>query len=620
MAMSNVTISILDATGKSVVSKSTVPASGLYGPITLTGTGPFRLWACGNAADKTTCLFSVTQTGGTTNLTPLTSAIVLLASGAVPTSPMSGAVVGLDSNAVAAAQTQLQTALAPAFSDAGLASSTDLITSALNAGSRTGYDRLLDDLNVSFGQDASPYVQIDARLGSGSLTLSSSGSAGQITIDPAAASLDLSGITTLFNSMNTAVATTTAATDACDAAMPALTAPNAHMKVAGISFTGTDVATGICGYIGPKVGGGLLSDGTFNYGTKLPSPQLGRCDFSGVSGSSAVCHISMVAQTPTGALIPFALNQAVAWQGGSNWLFLGDMQPFPTSADARAQRLRRVDGGNQVDSYARGIGVKISTLSLAACASVSQRDQNGNDVLLAYYKPVSGAENLSVWNVDAVNNQVSLDPTTGALRGADDSWIPLPDGTAGDATIRNFNAGGHAVKVSLFGDSACSTPLTPVPTGGADIFSVDLPGLPPLSVALPNLPWPTLATASATTLGSLQAAAGAKPTYTANWTFSGQQPGMSNAQLCTDSLCSTPSALIGSLAVAPGALTAAVPIVVGSTAIVATDFKQLRLNARGNDGLLLSADFQSCSTASAGSGCAVSVPLRQAAKAKTRLR
>ena len=593
--MNGVTLSILDATGKSVLTNSTVPANGAYGPITLTGTGPFRLVACGNAADKYTCLYSVTQSGGTADITPLSSAVVLLASGAVPTSPMSGAVQGLSATAVAAAQAQLQAAIGPALADAGLNSTTDLITSTLTAGSRSGYDRLLDDLGVTLGQDTTPFIEMDVRLGTGALNVSAAGTSGQIAIDPGASALNLSGIETLFASMTAAMATT----GACDAGMPALVAPNAHMTVGGVNFTGAGVATGVCGQMG------ILSDGTFTFGTKLLSPQLGHCDFSGVSGSSAVCKVSMIGQTAKGTLIPYALNQAVAWQG-SNWLFLGDMQPFPASADARAQRLRRVDG-TQVDSYLRAIGVSISVASGAQCASVSQKDLNGNDSLMAYYKPVSGATNLSLWMVDSVTNQVSLDPTTGATRGLDDRWIPLPSGSAGDAMVRNFNASGHAVKVSLFSDGLCTTPLTP--SGGAAVFSLDLPGVPALTAALPGLPWPALATASATTLTSMKGAAAGKISYSPSWTFASTLLGMSTAQLCTDSLCNTKS-IIGSLAVTPSALTAAISATVGSTAIAATDFKQLRLIGRNGDGVQLNADFQSCSTVTSGTACAVSTPLR----------
>ncbi len=612
MLMNNVTLTILDATGANITISAPAapkPTTGAFGPVTLTGTGPYRLAACGYAVDKYTCLYSVTQTGGTANITPLTSAIVLLASGALPTTPMSGAVTGLGATAVAAAQTQLQTALASAYTDAGLASNADLLTSTLTAGSRAGYDRLLDDLGVSLGQDASPFVQIDARLGSGSVTLSPTGTSGSISIPTGSSSMVLSGIDTLFTAMSAAMATSAA----CDAGMSAQMAPNAHLTLANISFTGTDAATGICAVLGPKTGGGLLSDGTFDYGTKLLSPQLGRCDFSGVSGSSAICHVSMIAQTKTGQLIPFALNQAVAWQGGSSWLFLGDMQPFPASADARVQRLRRVDGGTQVDSYLRGIGVSISTAFGAQCASVSQTDSTGADVLLAYYMAVPGAANLSVWNVDAVNNQVSLDPTTGATRGSDDRWIPLPDGSAGDAIVRNFNTGGHAVKVSLFSDSACTAPLTP--TGGSSVFSLDLPGVPPLAAALPALNWPSLTTASATALSALKGAAGAKLTYSPNWTLPSPPPSMSLAQVCTDSLCNS-TAIIGSVAVIPSATTGVVAPTVGSTALAVGDFKQLRLNARGVDGLLLDADFQSCPAVTGGSACLVSAPLRQTLRAK----
>ncbi|WP_144006672.1 hypothetical protein [Pelomonas sp. KK5] len=598
--MSNVTLSILDATGKSMASNTSVPASGSYGPIALaSGTGPFRLAACGYAVDRYTCLYSVTQSGGTAQITPLTSAVVLLASGVNPSSPMSGAVTGLSATAVAAAQGQLQTALAPALADAGLASNADLLTTALTAGSRSGYDRLLDSVAVTVGQDGSPYVQLESRMGGGIVTLTGTGVGGELTIDAGAAGVTLAGISTLFTQMTAAMASASA----CSANMPGLMAPNARMNLANIAFTGADIGAGLCNVIGT----GIFSDGTYKYGTKLLAPQLGRCDFS---GSTPVCRVSMVAQTPAGALLTFAQNQSVAWQGNGTWLFYGDAQPFPTSAEVRVQRLRRVDGGAQVDSYLRSIGVGISTLSGALCARVTQADPNGGDVTLAYMKPGTGSTNLSIWTVDAVNGQLSGDPTTGAIRGNDDRWIPLPDGSDGDALVRNF-AVGHSLKVALYSDDSCSTP--------ASTFSLDLAAVPPLSTALASQPWPSLATASATALAGLKGAAAAKVNLSASWTLPSPPPALSTAQLCTDSLCNTGS-ILATLPVAPGALTAALSATLGSTALDASSFKQLRLNARNGDGLLLQADFQSCTTAAPGSACAVSLPLRQGMRVQNRRR
>ena len=65
----------------------------------------------------------------------------------------------------------------------------------------------------------------------------------------------------------------------------------------------------------------------------------------------------------------------------------------------------------------------------------------------------------------------------------------MPDGTEGDAVIRNSCRGGRTVRVDLFADTACTTPLT---VGGRSGFDLDVDGVPPVWAALPTL-WPELA-------------------------------------------------------------------------------------------------------------------------------
>lgn len=53
LAFSSATVRVLDPTGKAIATDKPVMAtSGAYGPITLTGTGPSRVEACGTVADK----------------------------------------------------------------------------------------------------------------------------------------------------------------------------------------------------------------------------------------------------------------------------------------------------------------------------------------------------------------------------------------------------------------------------------------------------------------------------------------------------------------------------------------------------------------------------------------
>ena len=163
---------VLDATGATVVADVAIAADGTYPAITLTGTAPWRLEACGYTGANYRCLYSVAQAAGTANVTPLTSAIMLLASGQAPESLMTGSASGLSATAVAAAQDTLRTSLAPVLGDAGVGASLDLVTGALAAGSRTGYDRVLDAVGVSTGTDTRPFVQIVPRLAAATSTWS----------------------------------------------------------------------------------------------------------------------------------------------------------------------------------------------------------------------------------------------------------------------------------------------------------------------------------------------------------------------------------------------------------------------------------------------------------------
>jgi hypothetical protein len=196
-----------------------------------------------------------------------------------------------------------------------------------------------------------------------------------------------------------------------------------------------------------------------------------------------------------------------------------------------------------------------------------------------------------------------LNAATGVTVAVDDREFSLAAGASGDATVRNFYRSGREVQISLFSDSGCSTPLTPV-GASASRFAVDLPGIPPLEAAMANQPWPVLAATSVTTLNGLKGAAKAKIVYTPTWTFNREVLGIDSAVLCLDSACAVGSAgRIGELALIANPRTAALSGTLGTAALTATGFKQLRLVGRNADGLLLQADYQSCATVAAGQAC-----------------
>lgn len=168
---------IVDGAGNVVAQDVALGADGSFSGVTLRGSGPWRLEACGFAGSNWVCVHSVAQQGGIAHVTPLTSALVLLASGNAPEALMGGAAAGLDAGAVASAQAMLRAGLGPVLASAGVDAGLDLVTGPLAAGSRTGYDRLLDAVQVNTGIDGQPFVQIGSRLGSGNLYLEQGASA-----------------------------------------------------------------------------------------------------------------------------------------------------------------------------------------------------------------------------------------------------------------------------------------------------------------------------------------------------------------------------------------------------------------------------------------------------------
>jgi len=598
MPLSNASLRVLDASGKALASGLAVAANGSYGPVTLSGTGPFRIEACGFMLDEYRCVYAVTQLGGVVQLTPLTSAITVVASGLVPQTMMTGTVSGLDASKVDAAHVQVRNAIAPALVDAGLSSSADLFTTPVTPGSRTGYDRLLDNLAINIGQDTKAFAQIEPRLGSGFAYMESgSSTAGTMSMAASTASLSLNGIDTLYQQFASAMTDLSV----CETQMPSLLSASAALSVEGAgNFAGTTdavraVQTGLCGLFG-----GYFGNVGAVWGYKAATPVLGRCD---VSGAAPVCRARLVLQSSSGTLKPLGYvgdSMSVMLESGS-WRLVGTGAGAVLPAQARIQRQRRSDGTNQVDRYSRAIAISIPVQSGLNCARITQTDLSGLDSTLAYYKPATSASTLSVWRASAGDARASTDPTSGSLNLSNDIWMPLPDGTDGDTVLRNFARSGKKLKATLYSDSACSTAFAP---GGvtAAAINFELIGLPPMDARLAGLAWPELAAATRTSLSSLAGAASATLSLTANWTFLHDGLGMNTAAICTQASCSGSSKL-AELTLSGTVKTAALKPAVGSTALLAKDFKQLRLSGHDGDGLLLTSDFQVCTQIAAGQPC-----------------
>ncbi|MFG6467671.1 hypothetical protein ACG01O_13685 [Roseateles sp. BYS87W] len=591
LALNGATVRVLDTTGKVVASgRSVTAATGAYGPITLTGTGTFRVEACGTVGDKPLCVWALTNAGGTVNLTPLTSAVAVLASGQGPETLMSDALSVSDTSLIAA-QSWLRLALAPAFSDAGLASDFNVMTGVVAPGTHTGHDRVLDTVGVGLGADTKGFVTLEGRMGGGQAYLEPANTLGSLQFAPAAANLDLPGLDTLFSRMALAVANSAT----CQSGLAAVFDSAARSSLDPTSLTSSgavEAAQLICLRMG-----GVLGDGEVLFGGKLLPTTLGRCDFS---GTDPVCRVNLMFQTSKGFQRALGVEQ-VAVKRAAGWLFLGNRLEVQATATARLVLTRRVDSLAN-DSYSRYLDVAIPAINVSGgaalqCARVSQKDSSGADVPLGLFKR-AGGNYLSLWSASAGDPTPSLDPASGATRGSNVVALPLASGTAGDAVVRNFVRNGRALKVELFADTVCSTPLNGL--DGASV-SIDVAGLLPLaSTSQTGQPWPALAAAATTALVGLKGSAGGKLTFAPTWTLPRASLAVNRAQLCTDKACTSK---LADLELAAGATTAAFAPTLGGTALNASDYKLLRITGRMPDGLVLQLDSQSCSAQGSGLGC-----------------
>lgn len=571
-------LKVTDADGVVVVEGKAIDADGRYEGVMLTGKAPWTLEACGYAGERWTCLRSVVQSAGTGNVTPLTDAMIALA--AEGGTPGAG---------------PLREGLAALLADAGLPADFDFVTGALSAGSRSGYDRLLDAIGVNKGEDGAPFVQIQPRLGTGNLYIERGGAPqGRLAMDAAAGSLPLAGLETLFRDLSAAMTSASACASPATGIRRSL-ASNVRIGFGdGEPATGPDaVAAAMCQMFDQGEDGS-----TSMWGSRLVSPTLGRCDFS---GATPLCGVSFALRAPDGTVKALGSGMGVSYEGGA-WKFAGDLLPIPIHAAATVQRDRRVDGPTPFDQYSRALQFDINAVQNLSCARVSQRNAAGDPVVVGYYKRHGSGtvRRLSLWTADGMSNSVSLDPAVGATRSSDDTWIMLPEGADGDAVIRNFYRGGRTVRIDLYSDAGCATPLA---IDGRSGFDVDVDGVPPVWAAMPSLPWPELTSASVTTLRDFALGAGEQGTLSVSWTNPRGNGGFDSATVCSDRVCGDGSAArVGERSMRPGATSVAVPVRT-TDAMPAGGFRMLSLYGRSGDGMGMQANLLSCPSTPVGQRC-----------------
>ena len=384
--MTQGTLRVLDANGTVVASNITINADGTYDAGELTGTAPWRIEACGYTGSNYGCIYSVAQAAGVANVTPLTTAMITLATGQTPDTIMTGNAPTV--TALNAAQTQLQAGLAGTLSDAGVGANFDFTTGTLSAGTRSGYDRILDAVNVTTGSDAGAFVQVTPRLGDGNLYLTTGSTTGTIVTSPAAAALPLSGLETLFTKMTAAAVSATTCTDP-NIGLTTVVSSDAHMSMDGGGGLdgGAVVAAGLCEFFSHGDGGSGAM-----WGSKFVSPVLGHCD---VTGTDPLCGVSFAIQSPEGDIQDVGTGMGVVFRN-NRWYFYGDLLPIAINANAAVQRGVRVDDSTTPITYGRALQFDIANTTGVACAVLKKRD-DAHSTFAIYKSYSSDAQRMSLW-------------------------------------------------------------------------------------------------------------------------------------------------------------------------------------------------------------------------------
>jgi hypothetical protein len=489
---------------------------------------------------------------------------------------MTGTATGLGAAALDSAQNQLRSGLGPIMSG-NVPAGFDFITGSLTAGSRSGYDRVLDAIGVSTGDDDGTFVQITPRLGSGNLYLEPGVTSGTVATDSQASTLPLSQIDSLFTRMTAKLASETACFG--PNGLSTEMASNARIDGDGELVTGAqNVADMFCGYFGEA---GI-------WGATLLTPTLGRCV---TSPNEARCRIGFDVRLPDSSVVPFAQGVGVQLANGT-WKFLGTVDPVSVYLDARVQRQTRIDSAGVAPSYERAISIDVAHAPNLACAKVAQPVTGGGLQVFAILKPFdSNAHRLSIWRGSPQGTDVSLDPATGHLRSSDDGWYHLPDGTLGDDFVRNFFRNGRNVVISLFQDANCSTPLV---MEGVSTIEVEIEGVPPVFASLPGFPWPELTPATVTTVTSATLAANSSGSLALAWTYPNGRSGVNGVTFCGSlAQCGSEDAgRFGEQDISPATPSAVLPVQSSSQALGVS--RTLSLHGTGPGGIAMQSNFTAC--------------------------
>jgi hypothetical protein len=338
------------------------------------------------------------------------------------------------------------------------------------------------------------------------------------------------------------------------------------------------------------------------WGSRFLSPVLGRCDFG---GGTPMCRVSFVIHKPDGAVEPVGNGMAVVQEGGQ-WKFKGQANGPSVHVQATMQRDVRADAAGAGDVYTRAFAIDIPALTGLECARVTQRNAEGGEVLLGYFKRHAGATSqrrLSAWREGEFSLAMSSSASVGFTRSSDDTWINLPDGEAGDAYVRNFYRGGREVRVQLFGDTVCTTPFA-VGSSGSSLM-VEVTGVPPVSSAMDTFAWPRMSDASIASLRNLVLEEGATAVIEPQWSFRRGPIGLHEFSVCGDrAACGDGgNGRLGEVRVPFGATGTRITLTNNGPALTADSAKNFAMYGRTAEGVSVQVNYLVCPGVPAGQNC-----------------
>ncbi len=503
--MLNAVVTIKDALGATV--SGSADADGNFSGLSVSGmTAPFRIEACGLVGGVNTCYYSVVDKAGTANVTPLTHAAVSLALGqdaAAMFDPAASAAAPSDTT-LAAKKQNLLDALAPVLTAMGLPTTVDFASDAFSA-NRTGMDKLLEAVKITTGSDAaasgpaSTFVQVEGKIGSGNVFIGSDGTkSGTIVADTAGLNVDMTGISTLFATMSSAIGA--ADVTSCVSRMAGIFDPLFSLRMdGGTPLTASTAANGICTMASlatPSLLGGVVAN-----------PVMKDCD---LTGADKICSVGF--EIVKGDAVFAGAELSIVQRSGSTaWTLLGQTAADQIHIGAAVQRTLRVDIVDLNPSYTRALSFDVSSFDgTVHAAKVYQRSVDGTGWDTTPIVSLDDTPPCSTPVASRVRALRLYSPRLTIVGSCDSSWLSLDnfggDLAGGDALIDAFYKRGRVVKVDLFSD--------PAATQLSATYMKRVDGVPPKAAALSSIPWLELEGATKTALVAYD---GTTASFTASW-------------------------------------------------------------------------------------------------------